>query len=205
LLRYIVHFGTPRKLRLVTVGFCRLHEDLVCNPLAQSALQIVELFVDGSATEAQMRRSVEETLCFLAPLVRCPTTRWETRLAETTLRQLLEDSEAVMASTGCYYTQQIPHRTREHVRQQVVSVMHEVFGNPFDPTVVQPEWLSWRECTALRIAQKIYDERQWQDLPILADALEESGCDSAGVLNHLRSSGPHFRGCWALDRVLGLR
>ena len=40
-------------------------------------------------------------------------------------------------------------------------------------------------------------------LAVLADALEEAGCDNADLLSHLRGPGPHVRGCWALDLLLG--
>jgi hypothetical protein len=56
-----------------------------------------------------------------------------------------------------------------------------------------------------KLAQAIYEERDLQRLAVLADALEDAGCDSAEVLGHLRSEGPHVRGCWALDLVLGKR
>ena len=49
----------------------------------------------------------------------------------------------------------------------------------------------------------IYQERAFERLPILADALEEAGCDDPDILSHLRGPGPHVRGCWALDLVLG--
>jgi hypothetical protein len=54
-----------------------------------------------------------------------------------------------------------------------------------------------------RLAASIYDERAWQRLPILGDALEDAGCGDDALLSHLRSPGPHARGCWALDLVLG--
>jgi hypothetical protein len=53
------------------------------------------------------------------------------------------------------------------------------------------------------IAQRIYDERAFADLPILADALEEAGCSSTELLAHCRHPGPHARGCWAVDLILG--
>lgn len=61
----------------------------------------------------------------------------------------------------------------------------------------------WLTPAALAIARSIHAERRWGDLPILADALEEAGCEDAGLLGHLRGPGPHARGCWALDLVLG--
>jgi hypothetical protein len=53
------------------------------------------------------------------------------------------------------------------------------------------------------MAQVIYDERKFEDLPFLADALEEAGCDNADILNHCRGPGPHVRGCWVVDLLLG--
>ncbi|MBL8793522.1 MAG: hypothetical protein JNM56_06440 [Planctomycetia bacterium] len=78
--------------------------------------------------------------------------------------------------------------------------MREVCGNPFRPVKVDPAWLT---STVVLLAQAIYDERAFDRLPILADALEDAGCDHADILNHCRSEGPHVRGCWALDLVLG--
>ena len=51
----------------------------------------------------------------------------------------------------------------------------------------------------------IYDNRSYHLLPILADALEEAGCTDADILEHLRGSGPHLRGCWAVDTLLDKR
>jgi hypothetical protein len=42
-----------------------------------------------------------------------------------------------------------------------------------------------------------------QCLRELSDALEESGCDSESLLTHLRQDRPHYRGCWAVDLILG--
>jgi hypothetical protein len=80
-----------------------------------------------------------------------------------------------------------------------------VFGplafRPVPP--LAPALLTWNDATAVKLARAIYDGRRFEDLPILADALEEAGCTAAGLLGHLRGPGPHVRGCWALDRLLG--
>jgi hypothetical protein len=50
----------------------------------------------------------------------------------------------------------------------------------------------------------IYEDRAFDRMPILADALQDAGCDSDDVLNHLRdTTATHVRGCWALDLVMG--
>jgi hypothetical protein len=63
-------------------------------------------------------------------------------------------------------------------------------------------WLSRNEGVARRLAQMIHDERQFEHLPVLADALEDAGCADTELLSHLRGPGPHLRGCWALDLIL---
>jgi hypothetical protein len=55
----------------------------------------------------------------------------------------------------------------------------------------------------MALAEGIYADRAFDRLPILADALEDAGCDAAELLTHFRGPGVHARGCWALDLVLG--
>jgi hypothetical protein len=62
---------------------------------------------------------------------------------------------------------------------------------------------SWRTPAVLALANATYHERRFEDLPILADALEEAGCQDQAILDHLRGPGPHVRGCWPLDLILG--
>jgi hypothetical protein len=57
--------------------------------------------------------------------------------------------------------------------------------------------------TRAQHAQLIYEERRFADLPSLADAIEEAGCDNADVLAHCRAGSEHVRGCWVVDLLLG--
>jgi hypothetical protein len=68
---------------------------------------------------------------------------------------------------------------------------------------IDPAWLRWQDGAAVHIVKAIYDERRFQDLPILADALEEAGCTDPEILGHCRGTGPHVRGCWVVDAILG--
>jgi hypothetical protein len=76
-----------------------------------------------------------------------------------------------------------------------------IFGNPFHPAPPVAAWLAWNEGTIPRLAQTIYDERQFEVLPVLADALEDAGCADVALLDHCRSQQEHVRGCWVLDLV----
>ncbi|MBP3956761.1 hypothetical protein J8F10_15925 [Gemmata sp. G18] len=78
--------------------------------------------------------------------------------------------------------------------------MHCVFGNPFRSVTFSP---SWRTPTGGALASQMYESRDFSAMPILADALQDAGCDSADVLDHCRGPGPHVRGCRVVDLVPG--
>lgn len=83
------------------------------------------------------------------------------------------------------------------------TVLRELFGNPYRPVVLEPLWLHWNEQCVPNMARGIAAAQTWADLPILADALEEAGCDSRALLDHLRGGAQHYPGCWAVDLLLG--
>jgi hypothetical protein len=70
---------------------------------------------------------------------------------------------------------------------------------PLDPAV-----LAWNDRTVQLLARSLYEERAFDRLPLLADALLDGGCADEGLLAHCRSGGEHVCGCWAVDLVLGL-
>jgi hypothetical protein len=80
------------------------------------------------------------------------------------------------------------------------NLVRDLYGNPFRPNAFDPRW---RTSDAVALAQAIYDERAFERLPILADALMDAGCEDEQVIAHCRSEGPHVRGCWVVDLVLG--
>jgi len=95
----------------------------------------------------------------------------------------------------------IAERAAEAARQ--TELLRDIVGNPFRPASADPQWLAWQGGTVRRMARSIYDGRRFGDLHILADALEEAGCIDAEFLSHCRNGGPHVRGCWLLDQLMG--
>jgi hypothetical protein len=89
---------------------------------------------------------------------------------------------------------------RDREKQAHADLLREIFGNPISPVAFEP---SWHSPAALAIARTAYEERCFEDLPLLADALEEAGCTNPDILSHCRRLGPHVRGCWVLDLILG--
>jgi hypothetical protein len=93
--------------------------------------------------------------------------------------------------------------SREAESRFVADLLRDIFGPlPFRAVAVNPSWLGWNDGTIPRLAQGIYEDRRFGDLPILADALEDSGCSDPDILGHCRSGGDHVRGCWVVDLVL---
>ena len=82
-------------------------------------------------------------------------------------------------------------------------LLRDVVGNPFRRPEIDPAWLSWNDGKVSKIAQVFYDERTFDYMPLLADALEDAGCDNADILRHCREPGEHVRGCWVVDLLLG--
>jgi hypothetical protein len=93
------------------------------------------------------------------------------------------------------------------VREIQSDCVRDIFGNPFRPVALDP---AWRTPTVAGLATAAYEERTLpagtldpDRLAVLADALEETGCDNTDILSHLRGPGPHVRGCWVVDLLLG--
>jgi hypothetical protein len=99
--------------------------------------------------------------------------------------------------------QQYHDETLGRVSLQQCQLLRDIVGDPFRPAAVAPAWLAWGGGTAPKLARAVYDEHAFDRLPVLADALEEAGCTDRTILGHLRGSGPHVRGCWAVDLLLG--
>src|SRR5262249_28116970 len=86
--------------------------------------------------------------------------------------------------------------------QAQAALVRDIFGNPFRPVALDRSWLSGNGAAVVELAQAIYDERAFEQLPALADALEEAGCTDPQILQHCRETGGHVLGCWAVDLLL---
>jgi len=79
-------------------------------------------------------------------------------------------------------------------------MLREIFGNPFRSISITP----WLTPDVLALARGIYEDGAFDRMPILADALQEAGCDNDDMLNHCRDAdATHVRGCWVVDLILG--
>lgn len=79
-------------------------------------------------------------------------------------------------------------------------LLRDICGSSFRPVAVDS---LWQTETVLALARTMYESREFSAMPILADALQDAGCDNADILDHCRGPGPHVRGCWVVDLILG--
>jgi hypothetical protein len=101
------------------------------------------------------------------------------------------------------------NRAREKERAAQCEILRDIV--PFQPVQIDPELLSWRDGTAVRLAEAACERRSMpslglldaESLALLADALEEAGCTEKAILEHLRGSSMHYLGCWVVNLVLG--
>jgi hypothetical protein len=113
--------------------------------------------------------------------------------------------DAFGAASGTTYTiAELALRSARWGDCKPVVLLRDLLGPlPFRPITLNPSWTTWHDGLLVSMAQKMYDSRDFSDMPILADALEDAGCTNQDILAHCRSGGEHVRGCWVLDALLG--
>jgi hypothetical protein len=199
--------ASERKLRLFACACCRrLWGEFLADECRQ-AVEVAERFADGRATEEQLRQAHRLTGRAKDAF------RWRAHAAPFAATQhplRLQEGEAGPASyawlASTLHTASLRPNGSEvsGEGQAQADLLRCIFGNAFHPLPpVNPARVAWEGGTVPKLAEAIYDERAFDRLPVLADALEEAGCDAAELLAHLRGPGPHARGCWAIDLLLG--
>jgi hypothetical protein len=187
------HDTSDRKLRLFAVACCRRIWHLMPDEASRVAVETGERFADELASRNDLVAAIvgieSQTYREDVPY-RAATAAWHS--ATVIARR---DSARFAAS----HSAEADEAPAELVRAAIADLLRCVFGNPFRPVTLDP---AWRTSTVLGLASAIYAERAFDRLPILADALEDAGCDQPDLLAHCRSDNLHVRGCWAVDLIL---
>jgi hypothetical protein len=234
MLRFVRDRGkaSERKLRLLAWACCRRVWDLLPNEESRQAIEVAELFADGSANEDELTTVVHHAQrpakdAAAKHMGKFPGAAGRaaaalrgrhayTRLYEAygqslrrgapqkVARELGLSAEAARDPRDAY----LEAEAQEAAAQP--ALLRDLFGPlPFREVPIAPSILAWNDGCIVRLAQAAYEERSLPGgtldqarLAVLADALEEAGCADAELLAHLRSPGPHIRGCFAVDAVL---
>ena len=198
----LFHLGRSlgkRKWTLFHVACCRQIWPILTDWRCRRAVEIAEQYVDGLASKEALtaardavpvRHEKKWTIGSLARSVAGGSIGFSCEAArELWLRQPGFDCNDTAADAIVMLRQ--------------VEALRDIVGNPFHATLSpKTDWLLWNDGAVQKIAQAIYDERRFADLPALADALEDAGYADAWILAHLRGPTEHVRGCWALDLLL---
>jgi hypothetical protein len=201
--------GLPRrKLILFACGCLRLVPFKATDRKIRHAIELIERHADG-IVPAEKIADLTQTFWegrTPAPFLLSGVGFSSNRLAQATTTAVYQ-----LAAALCDTPEEPadPLETARDVARAVVPdrgpaaqarVFREIAGNLFRPGSFDP---AWRTSAVVGLADAIQADRGFDRLPILADALEDAGCDSAELLAHFRGPGTHARGCWALDLVLG--
>jgi hypothetical protein len=197
MLEYLRGRVSERKVRLFACACGRRGWDRLADERSREAVRAAEGFADGAVTEGQLQRAEDAAWQVVArgpektPAEYAAVVAWQAafHIANADMRHFVR--QVLRASAGAA------------ARRDLAALLREVFGNPFRPVTVDPSWLEGNRGWAVRIARTIYEERRFGDLPVLADALAEAGCEAPDVLAHCRDRRGHVRGCWVVDALLG--
>ena len=178
--------ASDRKLRLFAVAAYRHIWAWVADPASRTAVVVAERFADGLAGEAELEA------------VHAAAYHHYLNSFEDTFHAYAA-ADPVAAHAAAVAASDVESLQRSN---HLAPLLRDLVGNPWRPVVIDS---AWRTTTTVGIALAAYQERDFERLPILADALEDAGCDDVLALGHLRGPGPHTRGCWVLDGILDRR
>ncbi len=185
-----------RKVRLFACAYARKLWTQFDDERSKQAVEVAEEYADGEAHEQDRERAWQ---------------RADTVVVDAVANQDFVRAAIVVYAKRCLakpmdQVVRLPFHFHTWVLVDVV-IVKDIFGNPFRTVSIVPAWLI---PTVTTLAQAAYEERILPSgqldparLAVLSDALEEAGCDIPDILTHLRGPGPHVRGCWVLDLLLG--
>jgi hypothetical protein len=224
---------SERKLRLLACACCRRVWDLLLEQESRHAVRVAERFADGLASEDELaiaghqaKRPAKDAAARYIRKFPGAAGRAAAALRgnhaynriyaaygeplrsaapQHAARELGLSAEAAQDPRDAYLEAQA------HEAAAQPSLIRDLFGPlPFSEVYIAPSVLAWNHGCVVKLAQAAYEERSLSDgtlddvrLAVLADALEEAGVTDTLLLEHLRGPGPHVRGCFALDAILG--
>jgi hypothetical protein len=209
-----------RKLWLFGCACLRRVWHLLKDQRSRSCVEVAERLVDGHASEQEAGATWEKfdaaayagtldsqwldthevirsLVCFVDP---ASSLQLAYEVAEGVGAVAAESVPATPTATWCEERTEAFRKAEREERTVQVKLLRDIFGNPFRPVAADLGWLTLKVVTQ---ARTIYESREFDRMPQLADALKEAGCDNSDILNHCRQPGKHVRGCWPIDLLLG--
>ena len=227
MLKFLREKANDRKLRLFACGCCRRISHLLTDGRSRKAIEYAERYADRLATDAERQLVRAAALEASREILTSGGGDSAADMAASAVCYAVEadedfhhapEGDEFTAGWGAAYcavesvihgVQRLPSRaastlfqaiTRQAEQAVQVALLRDIFGNPFRSVSVDP---AWQTPATAGLARTAYDDPAFeQNLPVLADALEDAGCADADILAHCRGPGPHVRGCWVADLLL---
>ncbi len=210
MLTFLGNRASDRQLRLFALACVRRAWRFVTDERIPQLVTVLENLADGTlkdrARGTARTQSLAITRAKLDMMQQCVSSELWSAFEKKLDRRNISFGESAAAAFGYEARGEERDgrtfgRAKEAERAQQAALVRDIFGNPFRKVKFDKRW---RTDTAVAVAKQMYESRDFGAAPILADALQDAGCDSDDLLNHLRdTSATHVRGCWALDLVLG--
>jgi hypothetical protein len=210
---------STRKCRLFACACCRRIWRLQTDERSRSAVELAEEYADKHFTRQRISRQQLREVRGAAAAVLQSAGVGVTRFAATAAVDALRTNPDSIARAGFWAARAVAGNGRSAAaregraaeRAAQAGLLRDILYSPFRrPSPVDRLCLAWNDGVVKRLAAAAYEERSLPDgaldtdrLAVLADALEDAGCTDSELLDHLRGSGPHVRGCWVIDLLLG--
>jgi hypothetical protein len=190
-----------RKLRLALCAMVARVSTMDETGVVAQLIHQAESFADGAGDYSQFC----ETARLQLPAHRYddPSSANSVRAASRSL--LFDPSHLNEKFDAAYYAllyclESVGRHQLDSEQRAQANIMRDVFVNPFRPVSFVPEC---RTSNVVSLARGMYESRDFAAMPILGDALQDAGCEQPEILDHCRGGGPHVRGCWVVDLILG--
>jgi hypothetical protein len=199
--------SSERKLRLFAVACCRRISKYMGDDAMRLAINLAERHAESLATRRELESKRREST-LLQPILL--DSAFESALflsreafgdaAMAAWRPVLSDDPEDYRGETYKLATATANASVDVERRAQADLLRDIFGNPFHPTAIDPDWLTPE---VVETARHIYEERAFARLSDLANALERAKCGNPALLAHCRAHAHHVLGCWALDSVLG--
>jgi hypothetical protein len=204
--------ASTRKLRYFACACCRRVWQHLEDARSRAAVEQAERYADGgiakddlSAAQSEASRATRQW--YAPPIGTATAPNWLRAVAATAAQHAARPTDFVAKlakamSHSAHYALLADGRgpLDTIARLYQCDLLRDIFGNPFRLAAFSS---AWRTDTALSLARQMYDSREFSAMPILADAIQDAGCDNEDILSHCRDTQlTHVRGCWVTDLVL---
>ena len=191
LLRAVSTPLNQRKARLWVVAICWQTPYELRDVKVLESLSVIERYADGTATSEELEAAVGDA----------SYVSYESMYNDPFAGLAYSTDDARLFTSPVEWVDYLVDPLVVDHGVPAAQLVRDIFGNPFRPVSFSP---GWRTDTAMSLARQMYESRDFSLMPILADALQDAGCEDEDILAHCRDpQGTHVRGCWVVDLVLG--